>query len=143
MAHPVAETAVGPMTIVAVEQYEPEAQRLVHNDLAYHFLPSGVRRIVRLARWRPMRDLLFGVTEKTAHGIWGSMLCRKRFIDDTLRESAPNIDAVVILGAGLDTRAYRLVEQAGAEEYTMRYVAPRGRALPVSELERSVYAEKR
>jgi methyltransferase (TIGR00027 family) len=108
MAHPVAETAVGPMTIVAVEQHEPEARRLVHDDLAYHFLPSGVRRIVRLTRWRPMRDLLVGITEKTAHGIWGSMLCRKRFIDDKLRESARDIDAVVILGAGLDTRAYRL-----------------------------------
>jgi methyltransferase (TIGR00027 family) len=108
MAHPVAETAVGPMTIVAVEQYEPDAQRLVHDDLAYYFLPSGVQRIVRLARWRSMRNLLIGVTEKTAHGIWGSMLCRKRCIDDRLREAAPDIDAVVILGAGLDTRAYRL-----------------------------------
>jgi methyltransferase (TIGR00027 family) len=108
MAHPVAETAVGPMTIVAVEQYEPAVQRLVHDDLAYHFLPSGVQRIVRLARWRPMRNLLIGVTEKTAHGIWGSMLCRKRFIDDRLCKSAAEIEAVVILGAGLDTRAYRL-----------------------------------
>lgn len=108
MAHPASETAVGPMTIVATEQYEPEAQRLVHDDLAYHFLPSGAQRIVRLSRWRPMRNLLIAMTEKTAHGIWGSMLCRKRYIDDKLRESIPGMDAVVILGAGLDTRAYRM-----------------------------------
>lgn len=108
MAHPAAETAIGPMTIIAVEQYEPEARRLVHDDLAYHFLPRGVQRIVRLARCRLVRNLLIRVTENTAHGIWGSMLCRKRYIDDKLREAVPGIAAVLILGAGLDTRAYRL-----------------------------------
>lgn len=108
MAHPASETAVGPMTIVATEQYEPEAQRLVQDELAYHFLPRGVQRVVRLARWRPMRNLLIGVTEKTAHGIWGSMLCRKRYIDDAIRDSLGAIDALVNLGAGFDTRAYRL-----------------------------------
>jgi methyltransferase (TIGR00027 family) len=108
MAHPASETAVGPMTIVAVEQYEPETQRLIRDELAYHFLPSSVQRIVRFARWRPMRNLLIGVTEKTANGIWGSMLCRKRYIDDTIEESLGSVEAVVNLGAGFDTRAYRI-----------------------------------
>jgi methyltransferase (TIGR00027 family) len=110
MANPAAQTAVGPMTIVACDQYEPEAQRIVDDPLALHFLPKGVQRIVRLARWRPLRNLLVGVTEQTARGIWGSMLCRKRYIDDKLREASGEIDAVVILGAGLDTRAYRVPE---------------------------------
>jgi methyltransferase (TIGR00027 family) len=108
MAHPASETAVGPMTIVATEQYEPEAQRLIHDKLAYHFLPRGVQRVVWLARWRPLRNLLIGVTEKTAHGIWASMLCRKRAIDDTIGASLGAIDALVNLGAGFDTRAYRI-----------------------------------
>lgn len=108
MAHPASETAVGPMTIVAVEQYEPEAQRLLRDELAYHFLPSNVQRIVRFARWRPVRNLLIGVTEQTAQGIWGSMLCRKRYIDDTIQEALGSVDALVNLGAGFDTRAYRL-----------------------------------
>ncbi|HEU4329007.1 MAG TPA: SAM-dependent methyltransferase [Roseiflexaceae bacterium] len=108
MAHPASETALGPMTIIAVEQYEPEAQRLVQDELAYHFLPRGVQRIVRLARWRPLRNLLFAFSEKTAYGIWGSTLCRKRCIDDTIRASLGAIDALVNLGAGFDTRAYRL-----------------------------------
>lgn len=105
---PASETAVGPMTIVAAEQYEPEAQRLVQDTLAYRFLPGGVRPIVRLTRWRPMRNLLIGLTEKTAHGIWGSMLCRKRYIDDKIQESLGAVDALVNLGAGFDTRAYRI-----------------------------------
>ena len=47
--------------------------------------------------------------EKKMPGMWASFLCRKRYIDDRLVESAAaGIEAVVILGAGLDTRAYRL-----------------------------------
>jgi methyltransferase (TIGR00027 family) len=50
------------------------------------------------------------LTEKTAHGIWGSVLCRTRSIDDKILEAIDTIDAVVVLGAGLDTRAYRMSE---------------------------------
>ena len=39
------------------------------------------------------------------------MACRKHFIDDKLNEALDDIDAVVILGAGLDTRAYRVTRQ--------------------------------
>ena len=39
------------------------------------------------------------------------MACRKHFIDDKLDEVLDDIDAVVILGAGLDTRAYRLTRR--------------------------------
>ena len=112
MANPASQTAVGPMVIVAVEQYCSAEQRLVQDDLAYHFLPAGVQFIVRLARWRPARSLLMNLTEKTGQGIWGSVLCRKRYIDDMLRASSREIDAVVILGAGLDTRVYRMAELA-------------------------------
>ena len=36
------------------------------------------------------------------------MSCRKSYIDDNLAESLSGVDAVVILGAGLDTRPYRM-----------------------------------
>jgi methyltransferase (TIGR00027 family) len=41
-------------------------------------------------------------------GAWSIITCRKRFIDDKLDEALDDIDSVVILGAGMDTRAYRL-----------------------------------
>jgi methyltransferase (TIGR00027 family) len=47
-------------------------------------------------------------SEKSAPGIWGGLMCRKRYIDEKLIESIDHIDAVVDLGAGFDTRAYRL-----------------------------------
>jgi len=40
--------------------------------------------------------------------MWSGLLCRKRYIDQKLNESANQVDAVVNLGAGFDTRAYRL-----------------------------------
>jgi methyltransferase (TIGR00027 family) len=47
-------------------------------------------------------------TEKSAPGIWALMACRKRYIDEKLIEAVDEIDAVVNLGAGFDTRVYRL-----------------------------------
>lgn len=108
MTNPASQTAIGPMTIVAVEQYSNQKQRLIEDELAYQFLPTSVKFMVRLAHWRPARTLLFNLTEKTARGIWGSMLCRKRYIDDKIHEATGAMDAIVILGAGLDTRAYRM-----------------------------------
>jgi methyltransferase (TIGR00027 family) len=40
------------------------------------------------------------------------MACRKRYIDDNLAAALAEIDAVVILGAGLDTRPYRLARRS-------------------------------
>lgn len=110
-----AQTAFGPMVIAAVERYTPPRQRLFDDELAVRFLPTGVRWIVRACRFRPVRDLLVGMTERSAPGMWGSMLCRKRYADDAVADAlATGIEQVVILGAGLDTRACRLVAPAGA-----------------------------
>ena len=112
MANPVSQTAVGPMTIVAVEQYDNEGQRLVQDELAYRFLPTSVKLIMRLARWRPTRHLLINLTENNGRGMWASFLCRKRYVDDKIHDAIGAINAVVILGAGLDTLAYRTPELA-------------------------------
>jgi methyltransferase (TIGR00027 family) len=69
-----------------------------------------VQFIVRLTRWQFLRNVLIKLTEKTAQGIWGSVLCRKRYVEDKLQEAVDAIDAVVILGSGLDTLAYRMTE---------------------------------
>lgn len=56
---------------------------------------------------------MFNLSEKRARGVWGGVLCRKRYIDDKLLEAvSAGVNAVVILGTGLDTRAYRLAALA-------------------------------
>lgn len=109
--NPAAQTAFGPMVLAAVEQNEPAGRRLVDDDLAELFLPASLRWLVAATRWGPARRLMIRGSEFTGPGLWVNMACRKRFIDDKLKEALDDVDAVVILGAGLDTRAYRLTRQ--------------------------------
>ncbi|GLZ28054.1 hypothetical protein Lesp02_02440 [Lentzea sp. NBRC 105346] len=46
------------------------------------------------------------------------------------------------VGDFLADYGWRVLEQAGAEELIEKYVRPTGRAMPVSEIERTVLAEK-
>ncbi|OBK09906.1 SAM-dependent methyltransferase [Mycobacterium asiaticum] len=106
--NPAARTAFGPMLLAAVEQNEPPDRRLVDDDLAELFLPAPLRWLAAATQVRAIRRALIGASELTGRGLWANLACRKRFIGDKLAEAADQIDAVVILGAGLDTRAYQL-----------------------------------
>lgn len=109
--NPAAQTAFGPMVLAAVEQHEPPARRLVDDDLAELFLPARLRWLVRTTRAGWVRRLLVAAVQRSGPGLWANLACRKRFIDDQLNEVLDDIDAVVILGAGFDTRAYRLLRR--------------------------------
>ena len=111
MRNPVAQTAFGPMVLAAVEQNEPPDRRLVDDDLADLFLPAPLRGLVAATRVAPIRRLMIRGSEFTGPGLWVNMACRKHFIDDKLAEALDTVDAVVILGAGFDTRPYRLTRQ--------------------------------
>jgi methyltransferase (TIGR00027 family) len=110
--NPAAQTAFGPMVQVAIEQYEPPHRRLVSDDLALSILPAGQRVLVHAMRWKPLRRLTIAAGERAVPGSWSLITCRKRFIDDKLTEALGNIDAVVVLGAGMDTKAYRLARRS-------------------------------
>jgi methyltransferase (TIGR00027 family) len=110
--NPAAQTAFGPMVQAAIEQYEPPGRRLVDDDLASAILPTGQRAVVRAMRWGWLRRLTISAGERAVAGSWALIACRKRFIDDKLAESLGDIDAVVILGAGMDTRGCRLARRS-------------------------------
>jgi methyltransferase (TIGR00027 family) len=109
MTQQAAKTGPGPTALVAIEQFFPEDVRLIHDDLAYHILPFSARAYVWLMRFPRLRNWMVRATEKSVPGIWSGMICRKRYIDERVSEAAGRpIKAVVNLGAGFDTRAYRL-----------------------------------
>jgi methyltransferase (TIGR00027 family) len=110
--NPAAQTAFGPMVLAAVEHNEPPGRRLVDDDLADLFLPAPLRWLVGATRWTPARRLMIRASEWSGPGLWANLACRKRFIADKINESLDDIDAVIILGSGLDTRAYLLNRQA-------------------------------
>jgi methyltransferase (TIGR00027 family) len=110
--NPAAQTAFGPMVQVAIEQYEAPERRLVSDDLALSILPTGQRASVRAMRWPLLRRLTISAAERAVPGSWSLIACRKRYIDDKLDEAFGNIDSVVVLGAGMDTRGYRLARRS-------------------------------
>ncbi|MGD1108845.1 MAG: SAM-dependent methyltransferase [Mycobacterium sp.] len=109
--NPAAQTAFGPMVLAAVEHNEPPGRRLVDDDLAELFLPAPLQWLVAATRFTPARRLMVRASEWSGPGLWANLACRKRFIGDKLTEALADINAVVILGAGLDTRGYRLTRQ--------------------------------
>jgi methyltransferase (TIGR00027 family) len=94
------------MVLVAMEQRFPEAERIVTDQLALPILPFGYRAEVRLIG--PLTNWIIKKSEQKVPGLWGSIMSRKRYIDDKLFEDTGQIEAVVNLGAGFDTRAFRL-----------------------------------
>ena len=111
MTRKAAKTGPGAMVLVAIEQGFPEAQRITTDPLAYPILPLSSRFWVRVSL--TVRDWIVAKTEQNAPGLWGSMMARKRYIDDVVTEAVGgSVEAVVNLGAGFDTRAFRLTELA-------------------------------
>jgi methyltransferase (TIGR00027 family) len=95
------------MVLVAIEQAFSEGERIIDDDLAYRILPFGFRINVWIST--RVKDWLIRKTEEKVPGLWGGIMARKRFIDDKAAEAADRqIEAVVNLGAGFDTRAFRL-----------------------------------
>lgn len=106
-----ARTAYGPMVQVAIEQRWPRDRRIVDDELAFRLLPANLRAMIRVLQWPPVYFPFMGMTDRISRGVRGGLLCRKRYIDDKLKEAlAGGIGTVVILGAGWDDRAFRVPE---------------------------------
>jgi methyltransferase (TIGR00027 family) len=107
MTRKAAQTGPGAMVLVAIEQAFPESERIIDDDLACRILPFAFRVNVWIST--RIKGWLIRKTEEKVPGLWGGIMVRKRFIDDVVTKAADgHIDAVVNLGAGFDTRAYRL-----------------------------------
>jgi methyltransferase (TIGR00027 family) len=97
-----------------VELYQPVEKRLFDDRFAIDLLPFGWRILLRLLFLPGLRSIILSLREHRIPGTLGSILCRTRYIDDVLRDSlSEGIEQVVILGAGFDSRAYRI---AGIEQ---------------------------
>lgn len=92
-------TAQGIAAIRAVESSKPPEQRICYDPLA--------RQLVRPTIYI-LTKLFAGYGEWRAPGTTGFLVARARYIDDYLQNRLDRgIDQLVILGAGLDSRAYR------------------------------------
>ena len=118
MPQKAARTAMGPTFQVALEQLAPQEQRVIHDPIAYRLMPAPLQALVTLCRIGPLRRMLLRVADNQVPGVIGGVLCRKRYIDDRLQAALhAGITSLVILGAGFDTRAYRMPQLSSCQVY--------------------------
>lgn len=104
-------TAEGVAAIRAIESARPQRDRLFVDPLAAAFLGPKMRAVLTLSRLPGMSDRVMAFYERALPGVLGSTLCRVRYIDEAApRAVAAGCRQVVLLGAGYDSRAYRLAE---------------------------------
>lgn len=89
-----------------IEQYEPKEMRLFKDS----FVKNFHNKISLFAmQYKILRDVNRLMLDFFSKGAYGLIICRTRYIDDLLQRAIDNgIEQVVILGAGLDTRPYRM-----------------------------------
>jgi methyltransferase (TIGR00027 family) len=108
MSKAASKTGIGPTVLVAIEQYFPEQQRGIEDKFSLKILPFGMKLIVSLMRFGVIREWMVRASEKDLPGMWAGMICRKKFIDEKLEDAMHHTATIVNLGAGYDTRIFRL-----------------------------------
>ena len=100
-------TAGGVALVRAIEAQRPEAERICYDPYARAFIPGISFSLSKLV-------IDSGIYERMVPGATAFVTARERYIDDFLIAClSEGLDQVVILGAGFDTRAYRI---AGIEK---------------------------
>jgi len=103
-------TAVEQAGIRAVESLMPKERRVCYDQLAVVFLNETLQRRYRLCQKNSfMRALWIWSVRKDPGGTRAEGVARTRYIDDYSQACiSAGVEQVVILGAGFDSRAYRL-----------------------------------
>ena len=96
-------SAEGVAAIRAIEAKKPEAVRICDDPFAHLLIPGGIG--FAISKW----IITSGIYDRMAPGAVPFIVVRERYIDDFLKARlSDGLDQVVILGAGFDTRAYRI-----------------------------------
>lgn len=101
------KTAEAAAAFRARETLKPEGERVCSDPLARHFIGPFY---IAMGRHPWLGRFFRRLGESQFPGLGGAVLARTRYIDEHTKACLGNgIRQVVILGAGYDTRAYRLV----------------------------------
>jgi len=97
-----------------IESTRPPRRRLFHDPYAHLFLSPKLRVASAVAAVPLIGNIVPWILDSFWPGARTSAIARTRFIDDRLRRALhEGYRQVVILGAGFDSRAYRMAEFAG------------------------------
>jgi methyltransferase (TIGR00027 family) len=101
----------------ASEHAKPPTSRAFADPLAAALLHGELRLAARLFGLPPAAALLNAYIDRRWPGARTSGIARTKLIDDWIEQAARGIDQVVLLGAGFDTRAWRLDTLASTRIY--------------------------
>jgi methyltransferase (TIGR00027 family) len=94
-------TAAGIALARAVESEKPADERICYDPYARQFVPDWMYRFLAFF-------IKSSYSELRGPGVNGFLMARERYIDDVLQNYLKeNLQQLVILGAGYDSRAYR------------------------------------
>ena len=112
---------LGATALRVTESYHPNGERILEDRFGRDFLPPAWRLLLLPG----VRHALMALTERRGPGALGMLLCRTRYIDDALRKAlGEDLDQVVNLGAGFDTRAYRIPDIEQTQVFEVDQPAP-------------------
>ncbi len=98
-------TAFGAAAFRLIEQYEPDDKRLFNDPVIYHLTNSFLNFILK---FKFIRNNYIYFADKVIPGIIGGQICRTKFIDEKTSQVLQDVQQILILGAGLDTRSLRI-----------------------------------
>ena len=102
-------TGYGPALMRAMENLLPADKRLFEDPYSEKLLSPFWKFWVILMRSPRILSSLIRMREKLTPGVIGGLICRTRYIDDVLNNAIKDgIGTVVNLGAGMDTRPFRI-----------------------------------
>jgi methyltransferase (TIGR00027 family) len=102
-------TAYGTAFFRAVDNLLPEDKRIIDDCYSEKLLPPAYKFFVIVMRVPALWKFLMYVREKSTPGIVGGIIGRTRYIDDLFIDAVKKgIGSVVNLGAGVDSRTFRI-----------------------------------
>ncbi len=105
----------------ALESSRPQSGRLFYDPLAAIFVHGGRRWLYRIARFGVGRWVVERVLDRAAPGARAAGIARTKWIDDRAAAALETATQLVLLGAGFDTRGYRLVNAGRAATFELDY----------------------
>jgi methyltransferase (TIGR00027 family) len=110
-----ANTATGAAMMKALEADTPAGERLFDDAVLARLLPAPARALLATG---PVRRWLVRAIERSNPGLFGGFVLRTRHLDEVTRRAVRDgATSFVVLGAGFDTRAYRLPELGAARVF--------------------------
>ena len=92
----------------ALDARRPRGSRVADDRIAVRFLPLEFRAVAELARAGFVRRRIEAFIDAKWPGPRAGVVTRTRLIDDIANARLPDVTQVILLGAGFDSRAYRL-----------------------------------